>query len=195
MNTELNEFLEQQKKGLVQLASDLRKARVDAARKAAKESAARIKSLNVRVRTLARSGVRLSVVSHGAVQSLIELQRDIVSSALNEAAEKIQQMAYTESVRDLARMQAEVLQSARQRIVDDIARAVGILKDAAGDARKVATRATTAEVTAAKKTVRRKVKQATRKAAGAQQDEDHRTRQAHCAQGGATRRAALSSGR
>jgi phasin family protein len=99
------------------------------------------------------------------VQSLIELQRDIVSSALNEAAEKIQQMAYTESVRDLARMQAEVLQSARQRIVDDIARAVGILKDAAGDARKVATRATTAEVTAAKKTVRRKVKQATRKAA------------------------------
>jgi len=74
MNTELNEFLEQQKKGLVQLASDLRKARVAAARKAAQESAARIKSLNVRVRTLARSGVRLSVVSHGAVQGLIELQ-------------------------------------------------------------------------------------------------------------------------
>jgi hypothetical protein len=162
MNTELNEFLEQQKKGLVQLASDLRKARVAAARKAAQESAARIKSLNVRVRTLARSGVRLSVVSHGAVQSLIELQGDIVSSALNEAAEKIQQMAYTESVRDLARMQADVLQSARQRIVDDIARAVVILKDAAGDARKVATRATAADVAAAKQAVRRKVKKAKR---------------------------------
>ena len=166
MNTELNEFLAQQKKGLVQLAADLRKARVAAARKAAHESAARIKSLNVRVRTLARSGVRLSVVSHGAVQNLIELQGDIVSSALNEAAEKIQQMAYTESVRDLARMQAEVLQSAKQRIVDDIARAVVILKDAAGDARKVATRTTAADVAAARqKTARRKVKQATRKAA------------------------------
>lgn len=165
MNSELNEFLAQQKKGLVQLAADLRKARVAAARKAAHESAARIKSLNVRVRTLARSGVRLSVVSHGAVQNLIELQGDIVSSALNEAAEKIQQMAYTESVRDLAHLQAEVLQSARQRIVDDIARAVVILKEAAGDARKVATRATTAEVAAAKKTVRRKVKQAKRKVA------------------------------
>jgi hypothetical protein len=166
MNSELNEFLEQQKKGLVQLASDLRKARVAAARKAAHESAARIKSLNVRVRTLARSGVRLSVVSHGAVQSLIELQGDIVSSALNEAAEKIQQMAYTESVRDLARMQADVLQSARQRIVDDITRAVVILKDAAGDARKVATGTTAADAAAAKqKTARRKVKQATRKAA------------------------------
>jgi len=166
MNTELNEFLAQQKKGLVQLAADLRKARVAAARKAAHESAARIKSLNVRVRTLARSGVRLSVVSHGAVQNLIELQGDIVSSALNEAAEKIQQMAYTESVRDLARMQAEVLQSAKQRIVDDIARAVVILKDAAGDARKVATRTTAADVAAARqKTARRKVKQVTRKAA------------------------------
>ena len=158
MNSELNEFLEQQKKGLVQLASDLRKARVAAARKAAHESAARIKSLNVRVRTLARSGVRLSVVSHGAVQSLIELQGDIVSSALNEAAEKIQQMAYTESVRDLARMQAEVLQSARNRIVDDIARAVVILKDAAGDARTVAQPGP-----AAKKNTRRKKPAAARR--------------------------------
>jgi phasin family protein len=165
MNTELNEFLEQQKHGLLQLASDLRKARIAAARKAARESAARIKSLNVRVRTLARSGVRLSVVSHGAVQNLIELQGDIVSSALNEAAEKIQQMAYTESVRDLARLQTDVLQAARQRIVEDIARAVVILKEAAGDARKVATRATAAEAPAAKPTARRKVKQAARKSA------------------------------
>jgi len=37
---------------------------------------------------------------------------------------------------DLARMQGEVLQAARERIVEDIARAVTILKDAAGDARK-----------------------------------------------------------
>jgi len=65
MNTELNEFLEQQKKGLVQLASDLRKARIAAARKAgAGIPRRRIKSLNVRVPPLARSGVRLSVVSH-----------------------------------------------------------------------------------------------------------------------------------
>jgi hypothetical protein len=33
-------------------------------------------------------------------------------------------------------MQGEVLQATRQRIVDDMARAVTILKDAAGDARK-----------------------------------------------------------
>lgn len=178
MNTELNEFLEQQKQGLVQLATDLRKARIAAARKAAQESAARIKSLNVRVRTLARSGVRLTVVSHGAVQSLIELQGDIVSSALNEAAEKIQQMAYTESVRDLARLQAEVLQAARQRIVDDIARAVVILKDAAGDARKVATRATAANAAAPRKTVRRKVKKVARTAARGKAKPAARTKRA-----------------
>jgi len=101
-------------------------------------------------------------------------------------------MAYTESVRDLARMQAEVLQSARQRIVDDIARAVVILKDAASDARKVATHTTAADVAAAKQAVRRKVKRPTQ--GGAQQDQDHRPRQANRAQGREARRAALSRG-
>jgi DNA polymerase III gamma/tau subunit len=75
-------------------------------------------------------------VSQGAAQDLIELHADIVNAALTEAAAQIERMAYTESVRDLARMQAEVLQATRQRIVDDIARALTILKDAAGDARK-----------------------------------------------------------
>lgn len=162
MPIEVNEFVEQQMKGLSELVGNLKRSRVAAARRAAAESAERIKSLNTRVRQLARSGVRLTYISHGAVQGLIELQADIVNSALTEAADKIQRMAYTESVRDLASMQAEVLQAARQRIVDDIARAVTILKDAAGDMRKVATPATTAPATTKKKrkVVRRKAKPA-----------------------------------
>lgn len=137
MHTSLNEFLDEQKEGLKELAANLRKSRVAAARQAAAASAARIRSLNGRVRSLARSGVRLTAVSNGAVQSLIELQGDLVGAALNEAAERIERLTYTVSVRDLARAQAEVLQAARHRIVADIARAVTILKDAAGDARKV----------------------------------------------------------
>jgi hypothetical protein len=86
---------------------------------------------------MARSGVRLTAVSQGAAQSLIELHADIVTSALTDAAAQIERMAYTESVRDLARMQAEVLQATRQRIVADMARTVTILKGAAGDARRV----------------------------------------------------------
>ena len=136
MHLGINEFIDEQKKGLTELLANLSKSRVVAARNAARESAARIKELNGRVRALARSGVRLTSVSQGAAQDLIELHADIVNAALTEAATQIERMAYTESVRDLARMQSEVLQATRQRIVDDIARALTILKDAAGDARK-----------------------------------------------------------
>jgi hypothetical protein len=137
MQLALNEFIDEQKKGLTELLANLSRSRVAAARNAARQSAARIKELNGRVRALARSGVRLTAVSQSAAQDLIELHADIVNSALTEAASQIERMAYTESVRDLARMQADVLQAARQRIVDDMARAVTILKGAAGDARKV----------------------------------------------------------
>jgi hypothetical protein len=139
MHLGLNEFIDEQKKGLTELLANLSRSRVAAARSAARQSAARIKELNGRVRALARSGVRLTAVSQGAAQGLIELHADIVNSALTEAASQIERMAYTESVRDLARMQAEVLAAARQRIVDDMERAVTILKDAAGDARKAVT--------------------------------------------------------
>jgi len=151
MQLAFNEFIDEQKKGLAELLANLGKSRVVAARNAARESAARIKELNGRVRALARSGVRLTTVSQGAAQGLIELHADIVNDALTEAAAQIERMAYTESVRDLARMQGEVLQATRQRIVDDMARAVTILKDAAGDARKAIAPREAAAKTAAKK--------------------------------------------
>jgi hypothetical protein len=135
MQFAINEFIEEQRKGLAELLENLSKSRVDAARSAARQSAARIKELNGRVRTLARSGVRLTAVSQNAAQGLIELHAEIVNTALTEAAAQIERLAYTESVRDLARLQGDVLQAARERIVDDISRAVTILKDAAGDAR------------------------------------------------------------
>jgi len=158
MHLGLGEFLEEQTKGLAELAENLRKSRIAAARKAAMESAARIKSLNERVRALARSGVRLTSISQGAAQSLIELQADIVTTALSDAAAQMERVAYTENVRDLARVQGEVLQAARQRIVEDIARTMAILKSAAGDVRKVATPARTTARAKAKVKVKAKAK-------------------------------------
>jgi phasin family protein len=165
MIAELNEFLEEQTTGLAELARRLRHSRAEVARKAAAASAARVRSLNGRVRSLAQSGVRLTSISQSTAQSLIELQAEIVTDALTDAAEQMQRIVFTSSVRDLAREQAGVLQAAQQRIVNDIARAVTILKDAAGDVRKVASRATAAEPVAGKKPVRRKAKpKVTRKA-------------------------------
>jgi len=160
MQLAINEFIEEQRKGLAELFENLSKSRVAAARNAARQSAARIKELNSRVLQLARSGVRLTAVSQGAAQGLIELHAEIVNTALTEAAAQIERMAYTESVRDLARMQADVLQAARQRIVDDIARAVTILKDAAGEARSAVAPVKARKQAAPKKKVpaRRKAK-------------------------------------
>ena len=158
MIAELNEFLEVQTTGLAELARRLRQSRAAVARKAAAASAARVRSLNGRVRGLARSGVRLTSISQATAQSLIELQAAIVTDALTDASEQIQRIAYTSSVRDLAREQAGVLQAAQQRIVNDIARAVKILKGAAGDVRKVASGATTTDSVAPKRPVRRKAR-------------------------------------
>ena len=158
MHAAMSEFVAEQMQGLTEMVTELRKSRVAAARKAAMESAARIKSLNQRVRSLARSGLRVTAASQGAVQSLIELQEDIVTSALNDAAAQMERLAYTESVRDLARVQGEILQAARQRIVDDIARAVTVLKGAAGDVRKAAVRAQAAKPATAKSRTKAKAR-------------------------------------
>jgi len=158
MHAGMSEFVAEQMKGLTEMVTELRRSRVAAARKAAVESAARIKSLNQRVRSLARSGVRVTAASQGAVQSLIELQEDIVTSALSDAAAQMERLAYTESVRDLARVQGEILQAARQRIVDDIARAVTVLKSAAGDVRKAAERAEAAKPATARSKPKANVK-------------------------------------
>ncbi len=158
MIAELNEFLEEQTTGLAELARRLRQSRAAVARKAAAASAARVRSLNGRVRNLARSGVRLTSISQATAQRLIELQAEIVTDALTDAAEQMQRIVFTSNVRDLAREQAGVLQAAQQRIVNDIARAVTILKGAAVDVRKVASLGTAAEPVAPKKPVRRKAK-------------------------------------
>ena len=138
MHTGTKEFLEEQARGLAEMAENLRKERVQAARKAARDSAARVRLLNGRVRALARSGIRVTNISHGAVENLIELQAEIVNSALNEAAAQIERLANTGSLRDLSRDQARVLLAARQRIVDDLSRALEILKEAGGDVRRAA---------------------------------------------------------
>ncbi len=169
MHAGTDDFLDEQTKGLEELAEHLRTSRLAAARQAAVKSAARIRSLNGKVRALARSGVKLTSISQGTVQSLIELQADIVNDGLTDAAAQIERIAYTGSVRDLAREQAEVLKAARERIAGDLARAMTILRKAAQDARAVGERqaapkaAKKRKVAKKKKVAARKTKAAARK--------------------------------
>lgn len=156
MHAGTEDFLDEQTKGLAELAEHLRTSRLAAARQAAIKSAARIRSLNGKVRALARSGVKLTSISQGAVQSLIELQADIVNDGLTDAAAQIERIAYTGSVRDLAREQGEVLKAARERIAGDLSRAMTILKKAAQDASKVGERQAAPQVAKKRKVAKRK---------------------------------------
>lgn len=156
MHAGTEDFLDEQTKGLAELAEHLRKSRLAAARQAALKSAARIRSLNGRVRALARSGVKLTSISQGAVQSLIELQAGIVNDGLTDAAAQIERIAYTGSVRDLAREQAEVLKATRDRIASDLARAMTILKRAARDARAVGERQAAPKAAGKRKAAKKK---------------------------------------
>ncbi len=169
MHAGTEDFLDEQTKGLAELAEHLRTSRLAAARQAAIKSAARIRSLNGKVRALARSGVKLTSISQGAVQSLIELQADIVNDGLADAAAQIERIAYTGSVRDLAREQAEVLKAARERIAGDLTRAMTILKKAARDARAIGEKPAAPKAAAKRKAARkraavRKTRTAVRKA-------------------------------
>jgi hypothetical protein len=158
MSAHLSEFIAEQREGLVDLMKSLRQSQVKAAREAARSSAERIKSLNQRVRALAKSGLRVNEVSHGAAQNLIELQADIVTSALTDAAAQIERLSYTETARDFARLQGEVMLAARQRIVGDLARAVTALKGAAGEVRKSVVQPDAPKPAKARKAVRRRAK-------------------------------------
>lgn len=155
MSINLSELIAEQRAGLVDLMKNLRQSQVKAAREAARSSASRIKSLNQRVRALAKSGLRVNEVTHGAAQNLIELQADIVNSALTDAAAQLERLSYTETARDFARLQGEVMQATRQRIVDDLARAVTALKGAAGDVRDAVVRPQAAKPDRAGKVARR----------------------------------------
>ena len=139
MHAGISELIDEQTKGLAELVEGFRKSRVAAARKAAIESAARIKALNGRVRSLAHSGVKLTNVSHAALLDLLALQLEVVTSALSDAAAQLERVAQSDHVMDLVCGQADELRATLERVVNDLNRAVSIVRDAGRGVRDGAT--------------------------------------------------------
>ena len=169
MASKIKDFVNDQRRILSDQASRLRTEPVKAARAASAKSAQRIKALNPRIRAVSRSGVKLTAISQATAERLIQLQEQLVTSALTDAATQLERAARADNVLDLVKDQADVLRATRERIVSDITEAVTILKGAGGDVRKVATHTYEsvtgkAEKAAPKaKTARRKTKRAKRK--------------------------------
>ena len=141
MFTQIQDFMTEQTNSLVEQAQKFREDPLESARGMAGGSAAGLKSLKEPVRVIARSGVKLTAISQNALQGLIELQSEVVTSALTDAAHRLERAARADSVIDLVQDQAEALRATRDRLADEAARAFAIFQDAGRDVRRVATQA------------------------------------------------------
>ena len=141
MIVELREYVAERGELLVGQVRKLRATSGERVREAVTGSAGNIKSLKSPIRVIARSGVKLTSVSQSAVQNLIELQSEMLTSALTDVALRLERATRATSIVDLVRDQIELTPATRARIVDDANRAVSIFKDAGRGIRGVATHA------------------------------------------------------
>ncbi|RPI16121.1 MAG: hypothetical protein EHM60_02940 [Lysobacterales bacterium] len=138
MINQMQDFVAEQTAALTTQVRKLRKESVETVREVAAGSAEGLKSLKSPVRLFARSGVKLTSVSQSAVANLIELQSDMVTAALTDAALRLERASRADTIVDLVRDQVELVPATRERFVGDAQRAVQILKHAGRDFRGVA---------------------------------------------------------
>jgi hypothetical protein len=139
MINQMQEFVAEQAAALSSQVEKIRKESVETVREVAAESASGLKSLKSPVRTLARSGIKVTTVSQNAVASLIELQSDMLTSAITAAALRLERASRADNIVELVREQIEMIPATRDRLVEDAQRAVLIFKHAGRDLRGVAT--------------------------------------------------------
>jgi len=143
MVSQVKKFMNQENQLLTEQARLLRKAPGKAVRGAAARSAQRVRALQEPVRAITHSGVKLTNVSHEALLNLMALQLEVVNSALSDAAAQLERVAQSDNVRDLVSGQADELRATRARVVDEMNRAVAIVRHAGRGVRAVATEAYT----------------------------------------------------
>jgi hypothetical protein len=169
MIEQIQDFVSEQTAAISSQIEKFRKDSVGTVRDAVSVSADNIKSLKSPVRVIARSGVKVTNVSQTAVASLIELQSDVLTSALSDVALRLERAARADGVVELVRDQFELAQATRGRVIEDAQRAVEIFKVAGRDLKGVATHAYERFVETAEdkapvvKATRRKAKRAVRK--------------------------------
>jgi hypothetical protein len=185
MKVEMQEFMSEQSQALADQAQKFRNNPQRFMRKVLVSSAEGLKSLKRPLRMVAHSGVKLTAVSQDTLKNLIELQSEVVTSALTAAATRLERAASAEGVADLVLDQIEMLPATRDRIVDEATRAVEIFRHAGRDVRKIAnhtyatvTGRTDEELAVAQRTVARKTKRVVREAKGAVRKSAARVRKA-----------------
>ena len=165
----MQEFVAEQTAVLQGQVEKIAKDSVETVRETVVGSAETLKALKSPVRTIARSTIKVTTVSQTAVASLIDLQSDMLTSAISDAALRLERASRAENIVDLFRDQIEMIPATRSRIVEDAQRAALIFKHAGRDLRGVASHLYERVVETAEenvpevKVVKRKTKRAVRK--------------------------------
>ena len=169
MISQMQDIVTEKTHALAEQVQKMRKESVETVREAVTGSAEGLKAMKSPVRLFARSGIKVTAVSQTAVQNLIELQSDMITSALTDVALRLERATRADGVVDLVRDQFEMIPATRARLVEDANRAVAIFKDAGREFRAVAThtiekvRERAEQEVPEIKVTRRKVKRAVRK--------------------------------
>lgn len=172
MIAQMQEFVADQTAALQGQVEKIAKESVETVRETVVGGAETLKSLKSPVRTIARSTIKVTTVSQTAVASLIDLQSDMLTSAISDAALRLERASRADNLVELVREQFEMLPATRARIVEDAQRAALIFKHAGRDLRGVATHLYERVIETAEekvpevqvKVTRRKAKRAPRKA-------------------------------
>ena len=140
MVARVNEIVVERRQALAEQLYRLRDEPVEVLREVSEVSANGIRSLKAPVRAVAHSGIRLATVSQRTLQNLIELETEALTSALTDAAVRLDRAAKAEGVVDLVRDQVALLPATRERVTDEAIRAVAILRHAGREVRTIGTR-------------------------------------------------------
>lgn len=171
MASRVRRLIKEQREFADEQAQVLRGAPGTLVRRAAAKTARTVKSLEKPARVATRAGVRLTSLSQHTLQSLLELQLEVITSVLTTAASQLERVSRSRSLRGAVGGQAEELRAARDRIAADLERVLDILTRAGRGVRTVAEEAyedavgPAAEATAPVRRRRKTVKRAVRKGA------------------------------
>ncbi len=138
MASRVRKLIKEQREFADEQVQVLRGAPGTLVRRAAAKSARTVKALETPVRVATRAGVRLTTLSQHTLESLLELQLEVITSVLTSAAAQLERVSRSRSVRGAAGVQAGELRAARDRIVADLERVLEILSRAGRGVRSVA---------------------------------------------------------
>lgn len=138
MASRVRKLIKEQREFADEQVQVLRGAPGTLVRRAAAKGARTVKALEMPARVATRAGVRLTSLSQHTLESLLELQLEVIRSVLTTAAAQLERVSRSRSLRGAVGGQAEELRAARDRIAVDLEHVLDILTRAGRGVRAVA---------------------------------------------------------